>query len=126
MSRKLDPLSLFLTKKKKNYYLLTFAVLDLCCCVRAFCSGSGQGLLSSSSPWSSHCCGFSCCRARALGHVGSVAVAHQLSHPAARGIFLDEGSNQMINSNMHCSDLDNLKAALHEMYPGRFCMLSLV
>ena len=54
---------------------------------------------------SSHCGGFSCCGAQALGHVGSVVmvprlwdtgsvvVAYGLSCSAACGIFLDEGSN---------------------------------
>ena len=53
----------------------------------------------------SHCGGFSCCGARALGawapvvvalelsSAGSVVVAHGLSCSAACGIFLDQGSN---------------------------------
>ena len=63
-------------------------VLGLCCCVRA-----------------SHCGGFSCCRARALGawasvvvahrlySAGSVVVVHGLSCSVACGIFPDQGSN---------------------------------
>ena len=41
----------------------------------------------------SHCGGFSCCGARALGTWASVVVAHGLSCSAACGIFPDQGSN---------------------------------
>ena len=78
-----------------------------------FCSCSEQGLLSSWGARASHCGGFSCCGAQALGpaglsswrHVssvveehglkstGSVVVVHRLSCPTACGIFLDQGSN---------------------------------
>ena len=45
---------------------------------------SEQGLLSSCGARASHCCGFSCCRAWAVGHVGfrscsSWALEHKLS-----------------------------------------------
>ena len=45
---------------------------------------SEQGLLSSCGARASHCCGFSCCRAWAVGHVGSRscsswALEHKLS-----------------------------------------------
>ena len=55
--------------------------------------------------WASHCGGFSCCGARALGawasvvvarglqSADSVVVAHGLSCSAACGIFPDQGSN---------------------------------
>ena len=55
--------------------------------------------------WASHCSGFSCCRAWALGvqasvvvarglsNAGSVVVARGLSCSAACGIFPDQGSN---------------------------------
>ena len=55
--------------------------------------------------WASHCGGFSCCGARALGtrasvvvarglqSTGSVVVVHGLSCSAACGIFPDQGSN---------------------------------
>ena len=55
-----------------------------------------------SSLWcaGSHCGGFSCCGAWALGAqasvvwlAGSVVVAHGLSCSTARGIFPDQGSN---------------------------------
>ena len=41
--------------------------------------------------WASHCGGFSCYRAQALGHAGSLVVAHRFSCPEACGIFLDQG-----------------------------------
>ena len=41
----------------------------------------------------SHCSGFSCCRARALGMRASVIVAHGLNCYKACGIFPDQGSN---------------------------------
>ena len=50
-------------------------------------------LLSVCSGWASHLSGFSCCRAQALGGVGSVAVVHGLSCSAAWWIFQDQGSN---------------------------------
>ena len=55
--------------------------------------------------WASHCCGFSCCGARALGtrasvvvargleSAGSVFVAHGFSCSMACGIFPGQGSN---------------------------------
>ena len=51
-----------------------------------------RGPLSSCRAWASHCSGFSCHGAQALGCAGSV-VAHGLSCPAACGIFPDQGSN---------------------------------
>ena len=60
------------------------AALGLWCCSWAF---------SSCSVWASHCNGFSCCRAQALGHAGSVVVVHGLSCPVACGIFLDQWLN---------------------------------
>ena len=43
-------------------------------------SGHGKwGLLSNCSTWASHCNGFSCCGAQALGSQASVVVAHGLS-----------------------------------------------
>jgi len=49
-----------------------------------FSSCGKQGLLSSCDAWSSHCSGFSCCRAQALdgagfSKCGSQAVEHRLS-----------------------------------------------
>ena len=54
--------------KKINLFIYLFlAVLGLCCCVRA-----------------SHCGGFSCCAAQAVGTWASVAVAYVLSSCGAR------------------------------------------
>ena len=44
-----------------------------------FSSCSEQGLLSSCGAWASHCGGFSCCRAQALGPRTSAVVARGLS-----------------------------------------------
>ena len=41
----------------------------------------------------SHCCGFSCCGAWALGGQASVVVMHRLSCSVACRIFPDQGSN---------------------------------
>ena len=41
----------------------------------------------------SHCSGFSCCRAQALGHTGSVVVAHEFGCPSACAIFPELGPN---------------------------------
>ena len=72
------------------------AVLGLCCCTWAF---------SSCGAWASHCGGFCCCGARALGaqasvvvarrleSTGSVVVVHGLSCFVACGFFPDQGLN---------------------------------
>lgn len=72
-------------------FILFWALLGLHCCTRAF-SGCGKQ--------TSHCGGFSCCRAQALGHrvsgvacSGSAVAAHRLSCLTACGIFLNQGSN---------------------------------
>ena len=44
-------------------------------------------------PLASHCSGFSCCRAQALGTQASVVAAHRLSYSVACGIFLGQRSN---------------------------------
>ena len=46
-----------------------------------------------SSAWVSHCSGFSCYGAQALGAQASVVAAHRLSCSTACGILLDQGSN---------------------------------
>ena len=77
-------ISIFLIKKK---YLLYFW---LCCAsllCRIFSSCGKQGLLSSYSTQASHCKGFSCCRARALGHIRVISCstwAQQLWLPDSR------------------------------------------
>ena len=49
-------------------YILLLVVLALRCCTWAFSSCGEWGLISSCSALASHCGGFSCCRAQALGH----------------------------------------------------------
>ena len=70
-----------------------------------FSSCGGWGLLSSCGVRASHCRGFSCCRARAPGHVvsveavrglqstGSIVLVHGPSCSATCGIFPDQKSN---------------------------------
>ena len=60
---------------------------------RAFSSCSEQGLLSGCGARASHCTGFSCRRAGAVGVRASGAVVHKLSYPKACGISLDQGLN---------------------------------
>ena len=54
----------------RHSFFFPLAVLDLGCCLRAFSSCDAQA---------SHFSGFSCCRARALGHRASVVTALRLS-----------------------------------------------
>ena len=61
---------------RMGFLLLWQAGATLCCCA-----------------WPSHCSGFSCCGAWALGAQASVVVAHGLSCSMACGIFPDQGSN---------------------------------
>ena len=56
-----------------------------------------RGLLSSCSVQASRGSDFSCCRAWALGCLGSVVVAYGLACPKAHGIFLDQGSNPAVS-----------------------------
>ena len=70
------------------YYFL--AELGLRCCVTKL---PKVGAASSCGARARHRGGFSCFGASAPGRVGSVAVVHRLSWPAACGIFLDQGSN---------------------------------
>ena len=67
--------------------------------------GLSLGVASWGYARASHCHGFSCCGAQALGarasvvvahglwSAGSVVVAHGRSYSAACGIFMDQGSN---------------------------------
>ena len=52
----------------KNILFLILAVLGLHCCM-GFSSCSEVGLLPRCDAWASHCSGFPCCTAWALGHV---------------------------------------------------------
>ena len=62
---------------KNNFIYLFLAVLGLCCCVVFFSSGSKQRLLSSYAQ-ASHCGGFSCFGAWALGLMGFRSCSHGL------------------------------------------------
>ena len=63
------------------------ATLGLHCCSWAFSSCGAQA---------SHYGGFSHYRAQALGHIGSVVVAHRHSCSMAPGISLDGGLNSWL------------------------------
>ena len=89
--------------------LVTFTLFkDTYLFLVALCPCGAHQLFSSCSPQASHCSGFSCCRAQALGawasvavapgfsSTGSVVVVCGLSHPAARGIFPDQGLNSCL------------------------------
>ena len=86
--------------------------MGLHCCAWAFSSCGERGLLFHCGAQASHCGGFSCCGAQALGMQASVVVAHGLSScgswalecrlnsmvhglscSVACGIFPDQGSN---------------------------------
>ena len=60
-------------------YYLSLAALGLCCCAWAFSSCGEWGLLFVVVRGASHCGGFSCCGAQALGARASVVVARRLS-----------------------------------------------
>ena len=70
---------------------LFMTALGLRCCTRAFSKCGQRGLLYSCSILASHCSGFACCRAQALGlscfnscasraleHMDSVVVVHRI------------------------------------------------
>ena len=50
------------------YFYLFLTVLGIRCCVQVFSCCGDQGLLSSWTVWASHCNGFYCGGAQALGH----------------------------------------------------------
>ena len=54
----------------KYIYVFVFDCTESSLLHGLFCSCREQGLLSSCVTWASHCCGFSYCRAQALGRVG--------------------------------------------------------
>ena len=72
---------------------LFLAALGLHCRVWAFSSCSVQELLSSHGAKASHCGGFSCWGAQALGPTGSVAAAHGRSCSTAYRISPGQGLN---------------------------------
>ena len=68
------------------------AVLGLRCCAWAFSSCGAQGLLFHCGVQASHCGGFSCCGAQALGVRASVVVARGLSSCGSRALERRLGS----------------------------------
>ena len=83
---------LFFFLELKNFYLF-LAALGLRRCSTFFSSCGVWGLLSSCGEWASHCGGFSCRGAPALGLPALVVVVPGFTCPAACGIFPDQGSN---------------------------------
>ena len=89
----------------KIYLFIYFWLCWVFTAVQAFLCLQQMGVLSSCSPRASHCGGFSCCGARAVGRggsavaalglwsTGSAAVARGLSCSATRGVLLDKESN---------------------------------
>ena len=69
-----------------NLFILFLAALGLRCCAWAFSSCGEQGLLFVAVRWASHCSGFSCCGAWALGVWASVLVARGLSSCSSRAL----------------------------------------
>ena len=70
------------------FFLLQWASIAMCGLSRPVLSrGSSLAASARASP----CSGFSCCEAEALGHMGSVVVAHRLSCSVVCGIFPDQG-----------------------------------
>ena len=76
----------------KTVYLFIFGCAGSLL-VWAFSSCSEWGQLSSCGAQSSHCGGFSCYRAQALGHTGFSSCDVWVWLPHACEIFLDSGSN---------------------------------
>ena len=68
----------------KNLFILFLAALGLCCCVQAFLQLWRAGATLRCGVWASHCGGFSCCGARALGAQASVVAACGLSGCGSR------------------------------------------
>ena len=87
-------LFLFYNNLLNFIYLFILDALGLCSCAQAFSLVAGsRGYSFHCGAWASHCGGFSCCGAWALGAQASVVVAHRLSCSIACGIFLEQGLN---------------------------------
>ena len=82
----------FLSSLLKCIHSFAFGCAGLTATYRLSLCGE-RVLLSSYIVGRSHCSGFPCCRAQALGHVGTGVVAHGLSCPMACGNFLDQRVN---------------------------------
>ena len=78
---------LFIFLKESILFIYLFlAALGLQCCARAFSSCSERGATLHCGAWASHCGGFSCCGAQALGAWASVVVARGLSSCGSRAL----------------------------------------
>ena len=64
--------------KEREIFFFFLAALGLCCCMRAFSSCREWGVTLRCGARASHCGGFSCFGAQALGTRASVAVACRL------------------------------------------------
>ena len=82
----------FLTSLLKCIHLFAFGCAGFTATYRLLLCGE-RGLPSRYSAHLSHCSGCPCCRAQALGHVGTGVVAPGLSCPMACGVFLDQTVN---------------------------------
>ena len=78
--------NIYLFNKFIYFIYLFLASLGLCCCTRAFSSCGGRGASLCCGSRASHCGGFSCCGARALGAQASVVVAHRLRSCGSRAL----------------------------------------
>ena len=67
-----------------NFLIFIFGCTGSSIAMQAF--GGERGLLSSCGAQALHCGGFSCCRAQALEHSGSVVGARRLSCSSACGV----------------------------------------
>ena len=78
-------------KVQENFFffkhLFSSGLLHLGCCVGSSLVAGKQGLLPGCGAWASHCGGFSCCRALALGCAGA-------SEVAAPGLYLEHRFNE--------------------------------
>ena len=83
-SRNILPALFFFLNKFIYIFNLFLAALDLRCCTWAFSSCVEQGATLLCSVQASHCGGFSCGGARALGTQASVVAARGLSSCGAR------------------------------------------
>ena len=75
-----------------NLFILFLAALCLHCCVRAFLWLQGAGATFHCGVWASHCGGFSCCGAQALGALASVVAARRLSSCGSQALERRLGS----------------------------------
>ena len=68
------------------YFILFLAALGLRCCTWTFSSCGDRGATLRCGVRASHCSGFSCCRAWALGVQASVVAARRLSSCGSRAV----------------------------------------